>query len=159
MLPTDANIINIIVHPEYHPPKKYNDIALMELENHVQFNKFIQPGCLWTKFSTNSLGTEATLTGWGVVETGKNSLTLFILYDCTFDLLVTSATAGQSVKFYKIIKNHQIIKFGFLRNNVQLLRYGVEFLGHIYNAWKDKCDSFNILVIYPRHSITFFPKR
>ncbi|KAH9638099.1 hypothetical protein HF086_014960 [Spodoptera exigua] len=65
----DAKIIKIIVHPKYAPPKKYYDIALMELAKDVQFTKFIQPACLWTNFNTAALGTEATLTGWGVVET------------------------------------------------------------------------------------------
>ncbi|KAF9419875.1 hypothetical protein HW555_003708 [Spodoptera exigua] len=69
VLPTDAKIIKIIVHPKYAPPKKYYDIALMELAKDVQFTKFIQPACLWNNFNTAALGTEATLTGWGVVET------------------------------------------------------------------------------------------
>ncbi|KAF9812886.1 hypothetical protein SFRURICE_016109, partial [Spodoptera frugiperda] len=69
VLPTDAKILKIIVHPKYSPPKKYYDIALMELEKNVRFTKFIQPACLWNKFDTSALGTEATLTGWGVVET------------------------------------------------------------------------------------------
>ncbi|KAJ8714709.1 hypothetical protein PYW07_002934 [Mythimna separata] len=68
-LPIDAMIRRIIVHPFYRPPKKYYDIALMEFEKPVEFSKFVQPACLWTKYNTSSLGTEAILTGWGVVET------------------------------------------------------------------------------------------
>ncbi|CAH1637193.1 unnamed protein product [Spodoptera littoralis] len=69
VLPTDAKILKIIVHPKYSPPKKYYDIALVELEKNVRFTKFIQPACLWNNFDTSALGTEAMLTGWGVVET------------------------------------------------------------------------------------------
>lgn len=43
----------------------------MELENDVDFFDNVQPGCLWTEFNTAPLGSEATVTGWGVVETGK----------------------------------------------------------------------------------------
>ena len=71
----DSKIINIIVHPKYYPPKQYYDIALIELEYHVIFSKYIQPACLWTRFDTSFLGKEATVTGWGVVETSKNLYT------------------------------------------------------------------------------------
>lgn len=80
VLPTDAKILKIIVHPKYSPPKKYYDIALMELEKNVRFTKFIQPACLWNKFDTSALGTEATLTGWGVVETSKFISTLILFF-------------------------------------------------------------------------------
>ncbi|KAJ8718655.1 hypothetical protein PYW08_002892 [Mythimna loreyi] len=68
-LPIDARIIKIIVHPKYRPPKKYYDIALMRLEKDVTFSKYVQPACLWTRYNISDLGREATLTGWGVVET------------------------------------------------------------------------------------------
>ncbi|KAH9638100.1 hypothetical protein HF086_014961 [Spodoptera exigua] len=74
LLITDDKIVSIIVHPQYAPPKKYYDIALMKLENEVHFTKYTQPACMWTKFDTSSLGPTATLTGWGVVEThGKTT--------------------------------------------------------------------------------------
>nr|AAV91007.1 hemolymph proteinase 9 [Manduca sexta] len=73
-LPKDRNIINIIVHPQYSSPKKYYDIALMELDEVVIFTKLIQPACLWSKMDTSSLGKEAILTGWGVVESGGKTI-------------------------------------------------------------------------------------
>ncbi|XP_068622531.1 venom protease-like [Battus philenor] len=69
--PVDVRIKKIIVHPLYKAPKKYNDIAIIELQSHVTFNKYVQPACLWTKFDTSPLGTKATLTGWGVIETAR----------------------------------------------------------------------------------------
>ncbi|XP_046966256.1 tryptase-2-like [Vanessa cardui] len=67
--PIDAKISRIIVHPQYAAPKKYYDIALMELAAPVEFTMNVQPACLWNTFNTDTLGTSATLTGWGVVET------------------------------------------------------------------------------------------
>lgn len=67
----DVNITRIIVHPQYKSPKKYYDIALMELEHDVEFTYNVQPACLWTELSTETLGLDATVTGWGVIETGK----------------------------------------------------------------------------------------
>lgn len=68
--PIDINIKRIIVHPNYNPPKKYNDIALIELENEVKFGK-VQPACLWSDSDISDLGREAMLTGWGDTERGK----------------------------------------------------------------------------------------
>ena len=68
-----------MVHPEYHAPKQYYDIALMELENHVLFSKYIQPACLWTQFDISNLGSEAIITGWGVVEARKFFFLYFVL--------------------------------------------------------------------------------
>ncbi|XP_053611403.1 tryptase-like isoform X2 [Plodia interpunctella] len=69
--PTDRNITRIIVHPQFSPPKKYFDIALMELDKEVIFSRLLQPACLWTNFDTSKLGKEAVLTGWGIVATGS----------------------------------------------------------------------------------------
>lgn len=71
ILQNDLKIIKITNHPNYQPPKKYFDIALMELENEVIFTRFVQPACLWSGFDTSSLGDKATLTGWGVVNAGR----------------------------------------------------------------------------------------
>ncbi|CAH0712953.1 unnamed protein product, partial [Brenthis ino] len=69
LLPVDVKILRIITHPFYSPPKKYFDIALMEIEEIMSFTSNVQPACLWGQFDTSKLGTSATLTGWGVVET------------------------------------------------------------------------------------------
>ncbi|XP_069360515.1 venom protease-like [Maniola hyperantus] len=69
--PIDAKILNIIVHPKYKAPKKYFDIAIIELEEERFFTSNVQPACLWSEFDTSKLGTSATLTGWGVIETAR----------------------------------------------------------------------------------------
>ncbi|XP_028168057.1 serine protease snake-like isoform X1 [Ostrinia furnacalis] len=71
--PRDYNISRVIVHPLYKPPKKYNDIALIELATPVDFDKFTQPACLWGRPDLQGINS-AFVTGWGVVETaGKTT--------------------------------------------------------------------------------------
>ncbi|CAG9791051.1 unnamed protein product [Diatraea saccharalis] len=65
----DAIILRVIRHPDYKPPKKYNDIAIIELQNEVTFNKYIQPACLTSDSNIPLVGQKASMTGWGVVET------------------------------------------------------------------------------------------
>lgn len=62
-------IKNIIVHPNYKPPEKYYDIALIELETTVNFTKYVHPACLNTKPAADIKNNIFTVTGWG--ETGK----------------------------------------------------------------------------------------
>lgn len=82
LAPVDVNITRIIVHPQYKSPRKYYDIAIMELEYDVLFTDNVQPACLWSEFNTDPLGPDATVTGWGVVETGEfvKIITLLHLY-------------------------------------------------------------------------------
>ncbi|XP_050677290.1 serine protease snake-like [Leptidea sinapis] len=65
--PVDVPIKNIVPHPEYRPPGKYNDIALLELHTDVDFETNIRPACLWTKpdFAKHS---KVLATGWGVTD-------------------------------------------------------------------------------------------
>ncbi|CAG9791050.1 unnamed protein product [Diatraea saccharalis] len=65
----DAIILRIFTHPDYKPPKKYNDIAIIELQEKVVFTRFIQPACLYNGSDNESVGQKASMTGWGVVET------------------------------------------------------------------------------------------
>ncbi|XP_022129878.2 serine protease snake [Pieris rapae] len=72
--PYDVKIKRIVNHPNFRPPQKYFDIAIIELMDEVKFSKLIQPACLWTSFDLLTLGKEATITGWGVTETaGKKT--------------------------------------------------------------------------------------
>ncbi|XP_050350270.1 serine protease snake-like [Nymphalis io] len=66
--PIDAKILRIYIHPLYAAPKKYYDIAIIEIIEISEFSRYVQPACLWSNFSTDGLGTLATLTGWGVVD-------------------------------------------------------------------------------------------
>ncbi|CAF4942755.1 unnamed protein product [Pieris macdunnoughi] len=70
--PVDVPIKNIIPHPQYNSPIKYNDIALMELHTDVDFEAHIRPACLWTRndFSGHE---KAIATGWGVTNPGSTT--------------------------------------------------------------------------------------
>lgn len=66
--PTDYEIINRIVHPDYRSSSRYNDIALFELDRTVSFNKYIFPICLQTN---PNLEGELIATGWGQTDVGE----------------------------------------------------------------------------------------
>ncbi|CAH0599407.1 unnamed protein product [Chrysodeixis includens] len=53
----------IIKHPLYKPPKKYNDIALLEMDRPVTFDLLVFPACLHVGDPVDD--TRAYGTGWG----------------------------------------------------------------------------------------------
>ncbi|KPJ19906.1 Serine protease snake [Papilio machaon] len=65
--PQDVPISRVIVHDKYHAPKRYYDIALIELIKNVEFTRSIHPACLWTK--ENEISGKGIVAGWGVVDT------------------------------------------------------------------------------------------
>ncbi|XP_038221918.1 serine protease snake-like [Zerene cesonia] len=72
--PYDVPIDKIINHPNFVSPKKYYDIALIVTEREIMFSNLIQPACLWNQFNISKFANEATITGWGVIETaGKTT--------------------------------------------------------------------------------------
>ncbi|KAI5643891.1 trypsin domain-containing protein [Phthorimaea operculella] len=80
--PITKNISRIIVHPDYKSPRKYNDIALIELEEELLFDNNVQPACLWHQFDTKPLGKKATATGWGVTQaSSRNTSTILQVVD------------------------------------------------------------------------------
>ena len=72
--PVDYSIKEIIKHPDYKPPSKYNDIALLRLSRRVNFHKNIRPACLYTKDTFTTSKTVAT--GWGRIDYGRNHFLL-----------------------------------------------------------------------------------
>ncbi|XP_045501278.1 serine protease snake-like isoform X1 [Colias croceus] len=72
--PYDVPIEKIINHPNFVSPKKYFDIAIIVTEREITFSNLIQPACLWNSYDTSKFSKEATVTGWGVIETaGKTT--------------------------------------------------------------------------------------
>uniref|UniRef100_A0A2A4KAM6 Peptidase S1 domain-containing protein n=1 Tax=Heliothis virescens TaxID=7102 RepID=A0A2A4KAM6_HELVI len=55
-------IKRIVIHPEYKPPSKYHDIALLETENEIAFGRDLLPACLNIDDEDTSTGEAA---GWG----------------------------------------------------------------------------------------------
>lgn len=67
----DFQVSFSISHPDYAPPSKYHDIALVEMDREATFNEFVKPACLHrtpnlTPYRTNSLH----VSGWGTTEFG-----------------------------------------------------------------------------------------
>lgn len=63
-----------IKHPEYKPPLKYNDIALLRLAKDMSFEEgFVRPACLGTEPRSEQRHKTATATGWGLTEWGAYS--------------------------------------------------------------------------------------
>ena len=50
-------------------PTHKNDIAIIELEQHIQFNSYVKPACLHP--DTPVPGGNAYISGWGDVVEGK----------------------------------------------------------------------------------------
>ncbi|XP_068622679.1 serine protease snake-like [Battus philenor] len=66
--PQDSFIKRFIVHPYYRPPRKYYDIAVIELETPIMFTMMSHPACIWSNQMHEVQG-KAILTGWGVTAT------------------------------------------------------------------------------------------
>ncbi|XP_052757190.1 serine protease snake-like isoform X2 [Galleria mellonella] len=62
----------IIPYPEYKPPSKYHDIALLKTERDIMFSQRIQPACLDVVGSVPD-GNGVTTTGWGVLGRGADT--------------------------------------------------------------------------------------
>ena len=59
-------VTKAIVHPNYDPESRDNDIALLRLSKKVIFNANIQPICLPTVDTAD--GTVCIATGWGLTS-------------------------------------------------------------------------------------------
>ncbi|CAB3246528.1 unnamed protein product [Arctia plantaginis] len=68
--PVDVPIRHFHTHPDYRPPKRYNDIGLVELERDVEFNSYIRPACLWTSPDLSGYDKVIT-TGWSLINRNK----------------------------------------------------------------------------------------
>lgn len=66
--PRDYEIIEHVPHPDYERSKRYNDIALFQLDTAVEFSVFVRPICLNSDPSWNPSPQIAT--GWGAISTG-----------------------------------------------------------------------------------------
>ncbi|XP_075987181.1 venom protease-like [Anticarsia gemmatalis] len=54
-----------VIHPEYKPPSKYNDIALLETETEIEFSDDLLPACLDTGGPRYVYDNTADASGWG----------------------------------------------------------------------------------------------
>ncbi|XP_026479139.1 serine protease snake-like [Ctenocephalides felis] len=72
----DFEVAQIIKHPQYKAPSRYNDIALLRLDRKAILNKYVIPACLHTEFNIGHQ--KAIATGWGRTHTyGTTSQQLY----------------------------------------------------------------------------------
>lgn len=67
--PVDYLVKEVVRHPQYRPPARYHDIAILRLSRPVAFTTNIRPACIYSKPSFNTAKTVAT--GWGRIQYGK----------------------------------------------------------------------------------------
>jgi len=60
----------VIIHPKYNHMTLENDLALIELDADVEYERHIQPICLPEK-DKDFVGSEAYVSGWGVLSYRK----------------------------------------------------------------------------------------
>lgn len=63
----DFGVAEIIPHPNYKPPAKYNDIALIKLDKPANFTLYINPVCLEYRTTRQII---LVATGWGKTSYG-----------------------------------------------------------------------------------------
>lgn len=92
----------IISHPDYNPPSKYNDIALVETENPIKLSQYIVPACL--DVANQGLDDRVLATGWGLTEYKGNIAEIMQKV-----ILHKFSTAECSTKY----PVHRLMKIGF----------------------------------------------
>jgi len=60
----------IHIHPQYDPPLKYHDIALIQLQWPVTISKYIRPACLPNPEKRLDQDEYIQATGWGLLGFG-----------------------------------------------------------------------------------------
>ncbi|CAH1642509.1 unnamed protein product [Spodoptera littoralis] len=100
----------IMQHPEYAPPSKYNDIALIEIDRPVKYSKDVFPACLDYEGQDQF---NAQATGWG--KLGKHQP----LADNLQTVTLQKFSSEQCLKNYP---PHRLLKQGY--NSETQLCYG-----------------------------------
>jgi hypothetical protein len=121
-----VNIIRIINNPSYKPPKKYFDIALMELEQAVTFNEYIQPACLYSGSDSTLIGQKAMISGWGVIDPGNFKAVL--TYQQQYEL-------GPNCQLFPIesVLDGEVIKVSTFNQLLKFEQYDVLLTVHLKN--------------------------
>lgn len=68
---TEVGVAEVIVHPQYRPPAKYNDIALVRTSRAVRLTRLVAPACLPS--SGKAAAAAGVATGWGHTAHGGHS--------------------------------------------------------------------------------------
>ncbi|KAJ8721947.1 hypothetical protein PYW08_004349 [Mythimna loreyi] len=104
------NVKRRIPHPEYKPPSKYNDIALLETDTKIIFDRQVLPACL---HATGEADEQLYATGWGALGHRKE------LADTLQKVLIWRFEADECSKYYP---PHRHLKNGY--NHSTQMCYG-----------------------------------
>lgn len=72
--PEDFKVKRVIIHPDYHPPAKYHDIAIIELDRPVKSSVYVDLAC--PDMSRYHNETTYTISGYGKTEFAGNQIRL-----------------------------------------------------------------------------------
>lgn len=67
-----VRVHQIVMHPSYVTRQLADDIALVYLDQPVEWNEFVQPACLPNPDKESFAGLVATASGWGWTDEVKN---------------------------------------------------------------------------------------
>uniref|UniRef100_A0A8D8EVJ1 Serine protease persephone n=1 Tax=Culex pipiens TaxID=7175 RepID=A0A8D8EVJ1_CULPI len=69
----ESKLKRFIPHPDYKPPSKYNDIALIEVDQPFKYDDYVNAACLYTSLDDMPTSRLLTASGWGLTEAETRS--------------------------------------------------------------------------------------
>lgn len=63
-----VGVSRVIRRVDYNPSRMYNDIAILELDERLKFNKDVKPACLPTNKENTYANSYGVVTGWGAIQ-------------------------------------------------------------------------------------------
>ncbi|XP_063164813.1 acrosin-like [Candoia aspera] len=99
----ERTIKNLVEHQQYKRKTHFNDVALMELSQPVNCSDYIQPACLPDMDVEVSSLTHCYVSGWGVTDVSKPTVTSDILQEAKVNLIPTTtcnSTAWYNTKIH-----------------------------------------------------------
>ncbi|KAL9697334.1 hypothetical protein quinque_000775 [Culex quinquefasciatus] len=69
----ESTLKRFIPHPDYKPPSKYNDIALIEVDQPFKYDDYVNAACLFTSLDDLQPSRLLVASGWGLTEAETRS--------------------------------------------------------------------------------------
>ncbi|XP_067641419.1 serine protease persephone-like isoform X2 [Eurosta solidaginis] len=64
----DVPIETVHIHKDYNSLQKYDDIAIIELKNEIEYSSLVFPACLHTDLTDPPANAQLNVTGWGTTN-------------------------------------------------------------------------------------------